>query len=130
MTASSPQDSAMAMRFVGERLAPIERAAVRELRAQGREHERPVGVSGGERVERHLQDLDLVGVDGPDRGEVAAVVGQGGGDEPFGVAERRPLAEPRRASVSETPGRRPGVVRCRARSPSRARGSDRGRRWA
>ena len=60
---------------------------VGELRAQGGEHERPVGVVGGEPIEGHLQDLDLVGVDGADGGEHAPVVGQGGGHEPVGVTE-------------------------------------------
>ncbi len=74
-------------RFVGEGLAAIERAAVGELCAQDREHERPVGVISGETLECHLQDLDLVGVDGTNRREESAVVGQGGSHEPFGVAE-------------------------------------------
>ena len=52
--------------LVGEGLAALERAAVGELRAERGEHERPVGVVGGEPVEGHLQDLDLVGVDGAD----------------------------------------------------------------
>ena len=42
---------------------------------------------GGEAVEGQLQDLDLVGVDGASGREHAAVVGEGGGDEPVGVAE-------------------------------------------
>ena len=40
-SASSPDDFRDGDRFVGQRLAPFERAARRELRAQGREHERP-----------------------------------------------------------------------------------------
>ena len=50
--------------LVGQRLATLEGTPVGELRAQGGEHERPVRVVGGEPIEGHLQDLDLVGVDG------------------------------------------------------------------
>ncbi len=87
MMASSPEDSAMRDGLVGERLATLEGAAVGELRAQGGEHERPVRIVGGEPIEGHLQDLDLVGVDGAAAGEHAPVVGQGGGHETVGVTE-------------------------------------------
>ena len=73
--------------LVGQRLATLEGAPVGELRTQGGEHERPVGVVGGEPIEGHLQDLDLVGVDGAAGREDAPVVGQGGGHEALGVTE-------------------------------------------
>ena len=60
---------------------------MREFRTQGGEHERPIGVVRGQPVEGHLQDLDLLGVDGTGGAEEAAVVGQGGGHEPLGVTE-------------------------------------------
>ena len=87
MVASSPEDLGDGEGLVGQGLATFERAPVGELRAQGGEHERPVGVVGGEPIEGQLQDLDLVGVDGAAGGEHAPVVGQGGGHEALGVAE-------------------------------------------
>ena len=87
MTASSPESRGDGDGLVGERLTSFEGAAVGQLCAQGGEHERPVGGAGGEAVEGHLQDLDLVGVDDTGSAGRAPVVGQGGGDEPVGVAE-------------------------------------------
>ena len=73
--------------LVGQGLAAFERTLVVEFRAQGGEHERPVGMVVGEQCEGPLQDLDLVGVDDTDGGGPAPVVGQGGGHEPVGVTE-------------------------------------------
>ena len=63
MMASSPEAFGDGEGLVGQGLAGLERAAVGEFRTQGGEHEGPVGMVGGEPVEGHLQDLDLVGVD-------------------------------------------------------------------
>ena len=87
MMASSPDDSAMARassarawrRSSGLPWASSEhRVASTSARS---------GSPAGKPVEGHLQDLDLVGVDGPDGAEEAAVVGQGGGHQSLGVAE-------------------------------------------
>ena len=58
-----------------------------EFRAQGRKHERPVGVFCGKPIEGHLQDLDLFGVEGTDGTDHPPVVGKGGGGEPLPFTE-------------------------------------------
>ena len=65
MTASSPEDSATATASSAS-VGGVRVSSVSELGAQRGQHERSFGLVRRQRVEGHLQDLDLVGVDHAD----------------------------------------------------------------
>ena len=104
-------------RLVGERLAAFERAAVRELRAQRGEHERPVGMVGrrGGRGPVSRTSTLSVSIDADAAGP-APVVGQGGGDEPVGVAE---VGRPARGVEERLAKRRVAGLALRGAEPDR-----------
>ena len=120
----------MAMRLVGEGLASSSELPYGELRAQGREHERSVGMTAGEPSSAISRISTLSASIAPTALKHAAVVLQGGGHEPVGVAE---LGRPPRRSEEGVPERGVAGLALGGAEPDgqiERRGRDRGRRLA
>ena len=81
-------------------LAAIERAAVGELRTQGGEHKRPIGIVAGSRSRATPETSTLSASIAPTRCRPTAVVGQGGGHQ-RSVSPRRPPGAQRRGGCRE-----------------------------
>ena len=112
-----------ALGLLSQTLSKLERAAVGELRAQGGQDEGTFGSASREVIESGLEHFDLLAVGGPNRAVEAAVVGQGGSDQPLRVTEfGRPLC---RLEQGVTKGRITGLALRRSQPDDQVECQDR-----
>ena len=111
-----------ALGFLRQGLSTFERAAVGKFGAQRRQDECTFRNAIRQVIEGGLEHLDLLAVGGADRAVEAAVVGQGGGDQPLGVTE---LGRPMRGfEQGVTKGRVAGLALRRSQPDDQVEGQD------